>query len=308
MRASGLSDISLPAEEEERITGLLQRLAMLRGWSDLTVESYRADLLRAAAFFHARGVSLERAGVDDVREWLAAQAREGMGEATLRRRRSALSTWFAFLQERGLREDHPVRALPRMRSGRALPVWMSEEDVEKLLRQPDVTTLQGLRDRCMLELMYATGLRVSELVALQLAMLDMNAGLLRVIGKGDKERVVPFGEEAGSWLARWLEKRPARPASPFVFPGRGGRMMSRQNFWRIVRDYSKRAGIEPPPSPHVLRHAFATHLLNHGADLRAVQMLLGHAHVTTTEIYTHVSRVRLHEAVERHHPLGGRAA
>ncbi len=308
MRASNEADSALPeglpAREEERITGLLQRLAMLRGWSERTVESYRADLLQAAAFFHARGASLDRAGVDDVRAWLAAQARQGMRTTTLQRRRSALSTWFAFLQEQGLREDHPVRALPRMRAGRPLPAQMSERDVEELLDAPDVSTLQGLRDRCMLELMYATGLRVSELAGLQMAMLDMNAGVVRVIGKGDKERVVPFGEEAGAWLARWLGKRPSRPVSPFVFPGRGGRMMSRQNCWRIIRDHAKKAGIDPLPSPHVLRHAFATHLLNHGADLRAVQMLLGHAHVTTTEIYTHVSRVRLHEAVERHHPLG----
>ncbi|MDX8401278.1 MAG: tyrosine recombinase [Mariprofundaceae bacterium] len=293
---------ALPAREEERLSGLLQRLAMLRGWARHTVDAYRADLMQAAAFFHARGVRLDAVQVADVRAWLAAQAGAGMSEATLRRRRSALSTWFSFLQEQGLREDHPVRALPRARAGRPLPRQMDERDVEDLLKAPDTRTPRGVRDRCMLELMYATGMRVSELVGLRLAMLDMNAGLVRIIGKGDKERVVPFGDEARAWLEAWLKIRP--PQTPWVFPGRGGRAMSRQNCWRIIRQCAQKAGIDPLPSPHVLRHAFATHLLNHGADLRAVQMLLGHAHVTTTEIYTHISRARLHEAVDRHHPLG----
>ncbi len=290
------------ATDEERLTGMIDRLAMLRGWSPATRAAYRADLLDAARVLARRGASLFTAGDAEVRGYLAELGRRGLSAATIRRRRSALSTWFSFLQESGLREDHPARRLPGMRAGRRLPRYMSEEEVERLLAAPDVRTRAGLRDRCMLELMYATGLRVSEIAGLTLAGLDMAAGFVRVTGKGGRERIVPFGEEAGRWLSRWLERRPS--GSAFLFPGRGGRPMTRQNIWQRIRMHARAAGIRPLPSPHTLRHAFATHLLNHGADLRAVQMLLGHAHVTTTEIYTHVTRARLREAVERNHPLG----
>ena len=289
---------------EEVITGLLQRLTMLRGWSPKTAESYRSDLLNAEAFFSDRGSSLMQADQQAVLNYLALLGRQGLKESTIQRRRSALSTWFTYLQDQGMREDHPARHLPRLRKSRPLPKLMSEQDVEALLAAPDTTTPTGLRDRAMLELLYATGLRVSELVGLTLSQLDMTAGLVRVVGKGDKERLVPFGEEAGRWLETWLLVRPPRPAGPHVFAGRAGRAMTRQNFWQRIKLYAAMAGVKPLPSPHTLRHAFATHLLNHGADLRAVQMLLGHANVTTTEIYTHVSRVRLHEAVNRSHPLG----
>ena len=181
---------------------------------------------------------------------------------------------------------------------------MGESDVGMLLAPPDTDTPTGLRDRAMLEVLYATGLRVSELVSLRLAQVDFQAGLVRVTGKGDKERVVPFGEEAERWLKAWQQMRPKSPASPFLFAGRGGKAMSRQNFWLRIKQYAEQAGIRPLPSPHTLRHAFATHLLNHGADLRAVQMLLGHAHVTTPDISTHVTRARLHDAVNPSHPLG----
>jgi len=289
---------------EELITGLLQRLAMLRGWSPRTTESYRSDLLHAEAFFHRSGSSLMQADSSVILKYLGILSREGMKESTIQRRRSALSTWYNYLQDQGIREDHPARHLPRLRKSRPLPKLMSEQDVEALLLAPDVETQTGLRDRCMLEVLYATGLRVSELVNLTLSQVDMAAGLVRVVGKGDKERLVPFGDEAGRWLAAWMAARPAKPAGPYFFAGRKGKAMSRQNFWQRIKLYANQAGITPLPSPHTLRHAFATHLLNHGADLRAVQMLLGHANVTTTEIYTHVSRTRLHDAVNRSHPLG----
>ncbi len=293
-------------ESEQSITGLLQRLAMLRGWSPNTTESYRTDLLHADAFFRAAGSSLMQADQAAVLNYLAALRRSGLRENTIQRRRSALSTWFTYLQDLGMRDDHPARHLPRVRKSRPLPKLMSEQDVEALLAAPDTATTTGLRDRCMLEVLYATGLRVSELVGLQLAHVDRAGGLVRVIGKGDKERLVPFGAEAAAWIGRWLQRRPAEPGSPFLFPGRSGKMMSRQNFWLRLKQYAVQAGISPAPSPHTLRHAFATHLLNHGADLRAVQMLLGHANITTTEIYTHVTRARLHDLVNRNHPLGRR--
>jgi len=289
---------------EEMITGLLQRLAMLRGWSPKTTEAYRSDLLHAEAFFRTADSNLIQADQAAILKYLTVLHRKGLKESTIQRRRSALSTWFTYLQDQGMREDHPARHLPKLAKSRPLPKLMSEYDVEALLTAPDTTTPTGVRDRCMLEILYATGLRVSELIGLRLAHVDMAAGLVRVIGKGDKERLVPFGEEAAGWLHEWLAVRQVEPASPFLFFGRAGKAMSRQNFWLRMKQYAVLAGISPSPSPHTLRHAFATHLLNHGADLRAVQMLLGHAHITTTEIYTHVTRARLHDLVNRSHPLG----
>jgi len=292
------------SEHEEAITGLLQRLAMLRGWSHQTTTAYRSDLLHADAFLRARNTSLMQADSTAVLAYLADLGRDGLRPATIQRRRSALSTWFSWLQDQGLREDHPARHLPKLRKSSPLPKIMSEHDVERLLAAPETGDPVGLRDRCMLELLYATGMRVSELVGLMRGQVDLQAGLARVVGKGDKERLVPFGQEAGRWLQQWLLARPTEPASPYLFAGRGGKAMTRQNFWLRIKCYAAVADIRPQPSPHTLRHAFATHLLNHGADLRAVQMLLGHAHITTTEIYTHVSRARMHDLVNRSHPLG----
>jgi len=290
---------------EETITGLLQRLAMLRGWSHKTTEAYRSDLLHADLFFNTINADLMLVDQSEVLKYLASLRGEGLKESTIQRRRSALSTWFRYLQDQGLREDHPARNLPKLRKSRPLPRLLNEQDVEALLAAPDTTTVTGVRDRCMLEILYATGLRVSELVSLSMANIDMAGGLLRVIGKGDKERLVPFGEEAEHWLETWLEIRPMKATSSFLFAGRGGKAMTRQNFWLRIKHYATLAGLFPLPSPHTLRHAFATHLLNHGADLRAVQMLLGHSNITTTEIYTHVARARLHDLVNQSHPLGG---
>jgi len=296
--------ISGGQQHEDSITGLLQRLAMLRGWSPRTTESYRSDLLHADAFFRADHTNLMQVDQAAILKYLTVLHRKGLKESTIQRRRSALSTWFTYLQDQDIRADHPARHLPKLAKSRPLPKLMSEHDVEALLAAPDTTTPTGVRDRCMLEILYATGLRVSELTGLRLAHVDIATGLVRVIGKGDKERLVPFGEEAAVWLREWLAVRQAEPASSFLFAGRGGKAMTRQNFWLRLKQYAVIAGISPSPSPHTLRHAFATHLLNHGADLRAVQMLLGHAHITTTEIYTHVTRARLHDLVNRSHPLG----
>ena len=295
-----------PLKHEEKITGLLQRLAMLRGWSHRTTASYRADLLGAEMFFQSKKTDLMQVEQQDILNYFASLHRKGLKASTIQRRRSALSTWFTFLQDQGVRKDHPASQLPKLRKSRPLPKLISEQDVEALINAPDTHTVMGLRDRTMLEVLYATGLRVSELVTLRLSHADLSAGLLRVVGKGDKERMVPLGAEAIFWLQEWLVARPKEPPSPYLFSGRGGAAMSRQNFWLRIKQYAVQAGVNPLPSPHTLRHAFATHLLNHGADLRAVQMLLGHAHVTTTEIYTHVTRARLHDLVNRTHPLGSK--
>jgi len=291
----------------ERIEGLLQRIAMLRGWSPRTSASYFADLSDAQSFLTKENSNLFDVTESGLMEYLAYLRRRGLMDTTLRRRRSALSTWFGFLQSEGLRLDNPVRRLPAPRRRRPLPKMIGEEDVELLLNTPETSTPIGLRDRCMLEMLYATGLRVSELVSLRIAQVDQSAMLVRVTGKGDKERLIPFGEVAAGWLTKWLNERgrvSGSMASSFLFPGRGGNAMTRQNFWQRLKYYARQAGLRQTLSPHTLRHAFATHLLNHGADLRAVQMLLGHANISTTEIYTHVSRARLHELVNRAHPLG----
>jgi len=291
----------------ERIEGLLQRTAMLRGWSPRTTSSYHADLTDAQCFLTGKGSNLFDVTETSLMEYLAHLRRRGLRDTTLRRRRSTLSTWFGLLQSEGLRPDNPVRRLPAQRRRRPLPKRLGEEEVEVLLGAPETSTSIGLRDKCMLEMLYATGLRVSELVSLRIAQVDQSAMLVRVVGKGDKERLVPFGEIAADWLVKWLNERRriyGAMASPFLFPGRGENAMTRQNFWQRLKRYARHAGMRQMPSPHTLRHAFATHLLNHGADLRAVQMLLGHANISTTEIYTHVSRARLHEAVNRAHPLG----
>jgi len=305
-------DASADARIVERIEGLLHRLAMLRGFSSQTVAAYQADLNDAEAFLERKGSNLFQADETLIEAYLAQLNRRRMADATIRRRRSALSTWFSLLLAEGLRSDHPCKRLPPQRRRRPLPKMLSEAEVEALLAAPDVGNDVGLRDRCMIELLYASGLRVSELVNLRISQVDTRAMLLRVIGKGDKERLVPYGEEAAQWLARWDAVRKSlivrqgvqASASAFLFPGRSGKAMTRQNFWKRLRHYALKAGLQRLPSPHTLRHAFATHLLNHGADLRAVQMLLGHANISTTEIYTHISRVRLHEAVNRAHPLG----
>jgi len=296
----------LAGEAFDQVEGLLHHLAMLRNWSRQTLTAYRSDLMDVYEFLRTSQSTLFDAQSEELTLYLGSLMKRGLRASSIQRKRSALSTWYSFLQQEGMREDNPVRNLPKQRRGRSLPKNMSEDDVDKLLQAPDADSIHGLRDRCMLELMYATGMRVSELVGLQLGCLDMQAGILRVVGKGDKERLIPFGEEADSWLSQWLQQRPYA-ANAFVFPGRAGKAMSRQNFWLRMRKYAEEIGLKPLPSPHVLRHAFATHLLNHGADLRSVQMMLGHANITTTEIYTHVSRVRLHQWVDAVHPLGGGA-
>ncbi|RMH50390.1 MAG: tyrosine recombinase [Zetaproteobacteria bacterium] len=281
---------------------------MLKGWSHRTLAAYSRDLAAFAAFlreFDGRQ-TLFNAEREVVLRYLMRLTTEGKRRATIARRRSALSVWFRLLQQEGVRTENPVRNLPRMRPERSLPVTIGERAVEALLEAPDGGTPIGVRDRCMLELAYASGLRVSELVALRLEQVDRRRMLLRIVGKGDKERLVPFGRRAAGWLDRWLEVRPS--GGDLLFPGRGGRAMTRQNFWKRIRRYALQAGIDPPPSPHGLRHAFATHLLDHGADLRAVQQMLGHANITTTEIYTHVARERLGRLVEQVHPLGGESS
>lgn len=288
---------------EASVEGLLQRQRMLRGWSVHTFEAYRRDLLRIQILLATLQSDLYLATTGQLLE-VFNTLQQQLSPASLERCRSALNSWFTLLQDEGRRADHPLRQLPARRHTRQLPLTMDEDSVKQLLEAPDCHTETGLRDRCMLELMYATGMRVSELTSLKRSQLDMPARMLRVLGKGNKERLIPFGEVAGNWLQSWLQQRST--ASAWLFPGRNGRMMSRQNIWLRIKKYADECGIQPAPSPHTLRHAFATHLLNHGAELRALQLLLGHSSIGTTEIYTHVSRLRLHQVVNQAHPAAMR--
>lgn len=276
------------------------------GLSDNTVAAYRADIADFRAFLATTGKDLCAVVDADLYAYLSASARAS--SRTTARRLSALRRLYRFLLRERLVGADPTALVEGPRIGRALPHSLSEGDVDALLAAPDVETPLGLRDRTMLELLYATGLRVSELVSLRLGDLDLVQGLVRIVGKGGKERLVPVGEMALDWLARYA--REGRPAilegrlCEAVFPTRRAARMTRQSFWQIVRKYAGRAGIRAELSPHTLRHAFATHLLNHGADLRVVQMLLGHADISTTQIYTHLARERLKALHAAHHPRG----
>ncbi|RYD91686.1 MAG: site-specific tyrosine recombinase XerD, partial [Sphingobacteriales bacterium] len=220
---------------------------------------------------------------------------------------SALRQFFKHQRERGLREDNPTQDHKNPQQGRPLPKDLSQADVEALLDAPDIHTAIGLRDRAMLEVLYACGLRVTELIGLPLSGLNLRAGFVRVRGKGNKERLIPLGDLAVEWLEKYLQHgRAALSAQQHdgVFLSSRGGLMTRQNFWHSIKRYALQANIQTELSPHTLRHAFATHLLNHGADLRAVQMLLGHSDLSTTQIYTHVARARLQQLHSEHHPRG----
>lgn len=294
-------------DEHARIEGLIDRQAMLRGWSQHTRSAYKTDLRHIEAFLNQEKQNLMSAQRSHILSYLKFLHQEGMKESTLRRRRSALSVWFSILQEANIRQDNPASNLPRMQLSRSLPKSITEADVLSLLQAPDLSKKTGQRDRAILELMYASGVRVTELASLTLSDMDLAMCYIRVYGKGGKERVIPFGAQAQQALSTWLEVRrdiPSMAQSAYLFPNRQGRQMSRQNLWLRIKKYVAQIGLTESLSPHTLRHAFATHLLNNGADLRALQMLLGHATISTTEIYTEVSRVRLQNIIEETHPLG----
>jgi integrase/recombinase XerD len=275
------------------------------GLARASLAAYRRDLLSLQAHLAARSKSLLEAEEADLQAHFAA-SHARLKASSANRGLAAIRRFYRWaLRERLLRADPTVRLRPARRVAR-FPQALNESQVETLLAAPDVETLLGLRDRAMLELLYATGLRVSELVNLTCVELSLNDGLVRVMGKGSKERVVPLGEEARAWLGRYLaEARPqllaGRPSDDLFVTQRAA-AMTRQMFWVLIKRHATRAGIQAPLSPHGLRHAFATHLLNHGADLRVVQMLLGHADISTTQIYTHVARERLKQLHARHHP------
>jgi integrase/recombinase XerD len=293
--------------DSELIDAFCDQLWLADGLAATSLASYRRDLTAWSSWLGKRGLlSATRAEVEG---WLADQFRAKAKASSVARRLSALKRFYRLQLERAAVREDPTLRVRAPRKPRRLPKLLSEKQVEALLAAPDVDAPLGLRDRAMLETLYATGLRVSELVGLKIAQVSLDVGVVRVIGKGSKERLVPLGEEAATWIQRY--RTSARPAlagegkSDHLFlTGRHG-PITRQGFWLLVKRYATRAGIPAASlSPHVLRHAFATHLLNHGADLRVVQLLLGHADITTTTIYTHVARERLKQLHAQHHPRG----
>ena len=266
------------------------------GLSRNTIAAYRTDLQQLAVYTNKDLLKLQE---EDLFGFLAAAKGRASSAA---RRVSTLKRFYRYcLRERRVRADPTLKLDPPKRAPR-FPTSLSEADVEALLAAPDTASALGLRDRAMLETLYATGLRVSELVALKLFEVNLDANVVRVMGKGSKERLVPLGEEAAHWIQEYLKNRKSKSSALYVTARGGG--MTRQAFWHLIRRYGRRAIPGKKLSPHVLRHAFATHLINHGADLRVVQLLLGHSDISTTQIYTHVARERLKALHAKHHPRG----
>ena len=304
---SGIRGTGMVSDDSEKLIGnFLDVMWMERGVAENTLASYRSDLRLYADWLGNRGITVEDAGDGDIRAFLASGP--SRSARTLARRLSSLRQFYAYLlRETGLKTDPCVRVEPP-RLGRPLPKSLTESEVEMLLDAPDTDTRLGLRDRAMLEVLYATGLRVTELIGLTLSQINQRQGLVRVVGKGNKERLVPLGLESMDWVQRYIQlSRPdlvKNHAVNELFVNKRGKGMTRQAFWYMVKKYAIVCGINKPLSPHVLRHAFATHLLNHGADLRVVQMLLGHSDISTTQIYTHIARERLKNLHAEHHPRG----
>ncbi|MBK7794060.1 MAG: site-specific tyrosine recombinase XerD [Betaproteobacteria bacterium] len=294
---------------QQRIDAFCDQIWLQDGLAAASIASYRRDLVAIAGWLRGRGATLETAQRTDVEAFLADQFKGKAKATSIARRLSALRRYYRLqLQQGALRADPTLRVRPP-KIPRRLPKNLTEKEVEALLAAPDAGTPLGLRDRAMLETLYATGLRVSELTGLKLAQVSLDMGVVRVLGKGSKERLVPLGEEAIGWVQRYLREvrgplaADGKSDAMFITARRGP--MTRQAFWLIVKRHALKAGIPAARlSPHVLRHAFATHLLNHGADLRVVQLLLGHADITTTTIYTHVARERLKALHAQHHPRG----
>lgn len=295
-------------DNAELIEKFLHHLLFARRRSEHTAQAYRNDILRFATFLQQQGRQLAQARAADVSAYLLHLNEQGYRASSAARRLSALRHFYRHLSTAGVLAEDPTAASRTPRRDLPLPKMLTEQQVEDLLAAPDRETPLGLRDRTMLELMYACGLRVSELIALQLGDIDANGGAVRVLGKGGRERVVPFNDLAAELCARYVQR--VRPhftgggKQSHFFLTRRGTAMTRQMFWQLVKKYAHCAGIDRAVSPHVLRHAFATHLLNHGADLRAVQMMLGHVSISTTQLYTHIVSARLQSMHEKHHPRG----
>jgi integrase/recombinase XerD len=288
-----------------------EHLSFLQGFRDYLIaqtvsphtrNAYLSDLVQCS---ECNSNSMPDWNSDDISDVLLILTKQGKSPRSIARSLSALRSFYKFLREQKLRSDNPVATHKTPKIGRSLPKDISEQEVEALIHAPNVETALGLRDRAMLEVLYACGLRVTELLNLRLELINLKQGYLRIVGKGNKERLVPLGQVACEWIEKYLNEARAslyKSATDYVFLTQHGGIMSRQNFWYAIKRYALQAGVQAELSPHTLRHAFATHLLNHGADLRVVQMLLGHSDLSTTQIYTHVAQIRMQQLHATHHP------
>ena len=300
--------MALSSNHQLLIDNYLDAIWMEKGLSQNSLDSYGRDLKGFAAWAESKGDTLMAVSGREIQQFLSHRFEQGIAARTTARQLSCLRGFYRYLlREKRIQED-PTALVDNPKLGRPLPKSLTESDVENLLAAPDVDDALGLRDRAMLEVLYATGLRVSELVGLKLHQVNLRQGVLRVFGKGSKERLVPLGDEAMSWIERYAkESRPlllGEVQSDVMFPSSRSQQMTRQTFWHRLKRYTVVAGIDKPLSPHTLRHAFATHLLNHGADLRVVQLLLGHSDLSTTQIYTHIASSRMKALHAEHHPRG----
>ena len=286
----------------------LDAIWMERGLSENTLDAYRADLLALDQRLKSRDVELMKASKADLLDYISWRVDGGAKPRSTARQLSSFRRFYRYLLREGVISIDPTAEIAMPKIGRSLPQSLSEDEVDALLAAPNVSEPLGNRDRAMLELLYATGLRVSELINLKMEQMNLNQGVIRIVGKGDRERLIPVGDEAQDWLRDFIEGARIEilleRQTDYLFPTRRGDRMTRQAFWHIIKRYAKKAGVNKKLSPHTVRHAFATHLLNNGADLRVVQLLLGHSDVSTTQIYTHVARERMKDLHSRHHPRG----
>lgn len=298
----------LSGQEEGIIALYLDAIWMEKGLSQNSLDSYRTDLNLFANWLQGQGKNL--LGVDSslLQQYLVVRTNKKFNSRSTARFLSCARGFYRHQLREGVIQENPLALIESPKLSRSLPKSLTELDVESLLAAPDIESPIGLRDRTMLEVLYACGLRVTELVTLTMPQINLRQNVIRVMGKGSKERLIPMGEEASSWLERYF--REARPIllnnmpNEVVFPSTRAQLMTRQTFWHRIKLWATVAGIEKPLSPHTLRHAFATHLLNHGADLRVVQLLLGHSDLSTTQIYTHIARTRMKAQHAMHHPRG----
>jgi integrase/recombinase XerD len=302
------SEEVLPEPSARLVDFLVEYLLVERGLSPHTVEAYARDVAAFARSLAAHGRTLDRAKGADVIAFIREERERGVAARSSARRISALRTFYRLLVREGRAAENPLERLDSPKLWRALPRTLTREQAQSLVEVSEPESAGGLRDRAILEILYGTGLRVSEVCDLTLDSLDFTVGFIRTMGKGSKERVVPLGNRARQALESYLEQGRTRLVggrrSDFVFLNRFGGRLSRQSVWKIVKEACRRAGVSPDTSPHTLRHSFASHLLEGGADLRSLQMMLGHADLSTTQIYTHISRSHLRKLVREHHPRG----
>jgi integrase/recombinase XerD len=291
---------------QAEIRAFLNYLRVEKGLSTNTLHAYRRDLAKFALYAAKRGLTLDQFTHSTVIDFLRTLYLRKLDSRTVARHLVTIRHLFRFAFTEGIIKEDPAANVAAPKFRRSLPEFLSVAEVDRLLRQPDITSTLGLRDKAMIELLYSTGLRVSELCGLKAADMQLEAGCLRCLGKGDKERLVPVGHAALELIVQYMKKSRVEilgeKTSPYLFPSRTGRAINRIAFWKILAAYGRKAGLRRPLTPHMLRHSFATHLLDRGADLRSVQMMLGHADIATTQIYTHVVEERLKQVYKAHHP------